>query len=166
VSNIGNTNLKWETVEDYDAGVDMTFLHNRLNVTFDVYQKKSHDMLLQKDNLLVLGYPMWNGQMWTNVGKMQATGWEASVNWNDHIADFGYELGVNISAVKNKAVTVVGFRRTYLPRRFLWRLHHQEREEGGEISRFFGYKTDGLFQNQTEINSYTSENGTLLQPKG
>jgi TonB-linked SusC/RagA family outer membrane protein len=164
VSNIGNTNLKWETVEDYDAGVDMTFLHNRLNVTFDVYQKKSHDMLLQKDNLLVLGYPMWNGQMWTNIGKMQATGWEASVNWNDRIADFGYELGVNISAVKNKAVTLLGSDAP-IYRGGFYGDYIIKNEEGGEISRFFGYKTDGLFQNQTEINSYTSENGTLLQPK-
>jgi TonB-linked SusC/RagA family outer membrane protein len=164
VSNIGNTNLKWETVEDYDAGVDMTFLHNRLNVTFDVYQKKSHDMLLQKDNLLILGYPMWNGQMWTNVGKMQATGWEASVNWNDHIADFGYELGVNISAVKNKAVTLLGSDAP-IYRGGFYGDYIIKNVEGGEISRFFGYKTDGLFQNQTEINSYTSENGTLLQPK-
>jgi len=164
VSNIGNTNLKWETVEDFNLGLDMTFLQNRLNVTADVYQKKSHDMLFKKDNLLVLGYPMWNGQMWTNVGKMKATGWELSVNWNDKIGDFGYELGANLSSVKNKAVTLLGgdtpiytggFNGDYIIKNV----------EGGEISRFFGYIADGLFQNQAEVNSYTSENGTLLQPK-
>ncbi|MBP8687734.1 MAG: SusC/RagA family TonB-linked outer membrane protein, partial [Prevotella sp.] len=65
VGSIGNTNVKWETVEDYNIGFDMSFLQNRLRVTADWFTKKSHDMLMKKENLLVLGYPMWNGQMWS-----------------------------------------------------------------------------------------------------
>jgi len=55
VGSIGNNNVKWETVEDYNIGVDMAFLQNRLRVTADWFTKKSHDMLMKKDNLLVLG---------------------------------------------------------------------------------------------------------------
>lgn len=162
VSSIGNPNLKWETVEDINIGIDMGLLNGRLNITADWFQKKSTDMLLKKDNLLILGYPMWNGQMWTNIGKMKATGWEFSANWNDKINDFGYELGVNLSSVKNKTEKLVtdtpllsgSFNGDFITRT----------EEGGEVSRFYGYVADGIFQNQTEVNAHTSEKGELLQP--
>jgi len=74
IGSIGNANVKWETVEDYNIGLDMSLLNNRLKVTADWFTKKSHDMLMKKDNLLILGYPMWNGQMWENIGSMKATG--------------------------------------------------------------------------------------------
>jgi len=161
VGSIGNAKIKWETVEDYGVGVDMGFLGNRLTVTADWFNKKSKDMLMKKDNLLVLGYPMWNGQMWENVGSMKATGWEASVNWEDHKGDFSYGVGVNLSSVKNTAVKLLGepiytggFNGDYIIRN----------EEGQQISQFYGYVADGLFQNQTEVTSYTGQHGEILQP--
>ena len=108
VSGIGNPNLKWETVEDWNVGLDLALLQSRLKITADYFHKTSHDMLMKKDNLLVLGYPMWNGQMWENVGKMKATGWELGINWNDHISDFTYGVGLNLSQVKNKALKLNG----------------------------------------------------------
>lgn len=162
VSYVGNPVLKWETVEDFNLGVDMSVLNGRLNITADVFQKKSHDMLLEKENLLILGYPMWNGRQWTNIGSMKASGWEFSANWNDKAGDFEYEVGVNLSAVKNKAQTLLGespilrggYNGDYIIRN----------EEHAEISRFYGYIADGIFQNQTEVNAHTSEHGDLLQP--
>ena len=108
VGSIGNSLLRWETVEDYNIGVDMAFLNNRLSVTAEWFRKQSHDMLLNKDNMLILGYPMWNGQMWENIGEMEAKGWELSVNWNDKKGDFSYSVGANFSSVKNKAVKLNG----------------------------------------------------------
>jgi len=161
VGSIGNTKVKWETVEDFGVGVDMSLLSNRLTITADWFHKKSYDMLMKKDNLLVLGYPMWNGQMWENVGSMKAVGWEASVNWEDHKGDFSYGIGVNLSSVKNTAVKLLGepiytgsFNGDYIIRN----------EEGHKISQFYGYVADGLFQNQTDVTSHTGEHGEILQP--
>lgn len=162
VNSIGNSLVRWETVEDFNIGVDLAFLNNRLTVTADWFQKKSHDMLMKKENLLILGYPMWNGQMWENVGEMKATGWELSVGWEDRKGDFYYGVGVNLSSVKNKAVKLLGgdtplykggFSGDYIIRN----------EEGREISQFYGYIADGIFQNQTEINSHTNEYGKAIQ---
>lgn len=162
VGSIGNTLIRWETVEDFNIGIDMAFLNNRLSVTADWFQKKSHDMLMKKDNLLILGYPMWNGQMWENVGEMKATGWEVSVNWDDRKGDFNYGVGLNLSSVKNKAIKLLGgdtpiytggFNGDYIIRN----------EEGREISQFYGYVADGIFQNKTEINSHTNEYGKIIQ---
>jgi len=161
ISSVGNNNLKWETVEDVNLGMDLSFLNNRLDITGDIYRKKSHDMLYKKENLMILGYPMWNGEMWTNIGNMEAKGWELSVNWRDQIQDFKYEVGVNLSSVKNK-LTYLGTTTEILTGGF-FNDYIIKNEVGGEISRFYGYVADGIFQNQTEINSHTSNNGTLLQ---
>jgi TonB-linked SusC/RagA family outer membrane protein len=163
ISLVGNNALRWETVEDYNVGVDASFLNNRLSIVADYFTKKSSDMLMARQNLSILGYPMWAGEMMTNIGSMQARGWEFSVNWRDKTSnDFSYDVGVNLSSVKNKALTLVdntpilrgGFFNDYIVRNV----------EGGEISRFYGFIADGIFQNQTEINSHTSERGDLIQP--
>ena len=161
LSALGNTALKWETVEDWNVGVDMTLLDSRLKITADYFQKKSHDMLMNADNLLILGYWNWNSQMWQNIGSISSRGWELSVNWNDHVGDFQYGVGLNLSQIKNKAEKFLGepiytgsYNGDYIARN----------EEGHELSLFYGYKTDGLFQNQTEVTSYTNQYGELLQP--
>lgn len=161
VNRIGNTQVRWETVEDFNIGVDMAFLKNRLKVTADWYTKKSHDMLMQKENLLVLGLPAWNGQMWENIGSMKATGWELGFNWQDQIKDFTYGASLNLSSVRNKAVNLNG--------NYIYTGSHNgdyiiRNEEGLPISQFYGYVVDGLFQNQTEVTSYTNEYGEAMQP--
>lgn len=161
VSSIGNSTIQWETVEDWNVGVDMTLLKGRLKLTADYFEKKSHDMLMKKDNLLILGYPMWNGQMFENIGSISSKGWELSINWNDHVGDFTYGIGVNMSQIKNKAEKFLGepiytasYNGDYIARN----------EEGHELSLFYGYTTAGIFQNKTEVMSYTNEHGEPLQP--
>ena len=163
VSTIGNNQLKWETVEDWNVGVDMSFLDYRLGVTFEYFQKKSRDMLYQKQNILALGYENWNSQVWMNIGSMQARGWELGLSWRDQVGkDFSYDIGLNLSAVRNKAIkfsgdgpiNVGGFNSDQIIRN----------EDGGLISRFYGYVADGLFQNWEEVYAHTDEHGTLIQP--
>jgi hypothetical protein len=94
---------------------------------------------------------------------MKATGWEASVNWSDKKGDFTYDLGVNASSVKNKIVKLAGEAPLYTKElnsgNYIIR-----NEEGGYLSRFYGYICDGIFQNQAEINAHTDEHGSILQP--
>ncbi len=163
VSTVGNNQLKWETVEDWNVGVDMSFLNSRLGVTFEYFQKKSRDMLYQKQNILALGYDQWNSQVWMNIGSMQARGWELGLTWRDQVGeDFSYDIGLNLSTVRNKAIkfsgdgpiSVGGFNSDQIIRN----------EDGGLISRFYGYVADGIFQNMEEVYAHTDEHGTLIQP--
>lgn len=163
VSTVGNNQLKWETVEDWNVGVDMSFLESRLGVTFEYFQKKSRDMLYQKQNILALGYDNWNSQIWMNIGSMQARGWELGLTWRDQVGkDFSYDIGLNLSAVQNKAlkfsgdgpISVGGFNSDQIIRN----------EDGGLISRFYGYVADGIFQNWEEVYAHTDEHGTMIQP--
>ncbi|MDE6479284.1 MAG: TonB-dependent receptor [Muribaculaceae bacterium] len=162
VGQMGNPTLRWETVEDYDFGIDATFLRSRLNLTFDLYQKNSHDMLYAAQGLLIAGNPAWMGAITQNIGEMRARGWELSLNWRDKVNDFGYEVGVQLSGVRNKAIkfsgdgpvlTGGGLNESII-----------RNEDGQLISRFYGYTADGLFQNWEEVYAHTDEHGTLLQP--
>lgn len=163
VSGVGNTLLKWETVEDWNVGVDMSFLNSRLDVTFEYFQKKSMDMLYKKQNIFAIGYPDWNSTVWMNIGSMKASGWELSLNWRDKVADFRYNVGLNLSSVKNKAIRFSGdgpiltggFNSDQIIRN----------EDGGLISRFYGYVADGIFQNWSEVYAHTDEHGKLIQDK-
>lgn len=161
VSGVGNNQLKWETVEDWNVGIDMSFLDSRLDATFEYFQKKSKDMLYKKQNIFAVGYPDWNSTVWMNIGSMKASGWELSLNWHDKVADFQYNVGINLSAVKNKAIkfsgdgpiSTGGFNGDQIIRN----------EDGGLISRFYGYVADGIFQNWEEVYAHTNEHGDKIQ---
>lgn len=156
MTSIGNPDLKWETVEDYNIGVDLSMLNSRLQFTADFYKKKSHDMLYSKQNYMWMGYPAWLSAVTMNIGEMEATGWELGISWRDRVGDFRYEVGVNLSGVRNKAIKLTGdgpidgdYTRSM---------------DGELIGRFYGYRTDGLFQNWTEVYSHSDEHGNLIQP--
>ena len=163
LSNVGNTNLKWETVEDYNLGVDLGFLRNKLNVTADIYKKTSHDMLYRKDNVWVLGFP---NNLWENVGSMEAKGWEFSIDYKDAKGDWAYSAGVNLSGVRNRAIKFSGQGFVYSGRIESGAIYGENsirNEDGMPISRFYLLTCDGIFQNQAEVNAH-SKDGKLIQP--
>lgn len=163
VSGVGNNQLQWETVEDWNVGLDMSFLKSRLNVTFEYFQKKSKDMLYQKQNIFAIGYPDWNSTVWMNIGSMKATGWELGITWRDQVnKDFSYNATLNLSQVRNKAIKFSGDGPVYTGGFNSDQIIRNE--DGGLISRFYGYVADGIFQNETEINAHTDEHGNKIQP--
>lgn len=162
ISTVGNNQLKWETVEDWNVGLDMSFLDSRLGVTFEYFQKKSKDMLYQKQNIFAIGYPNWNSTVWMNVGSMKAYGWELGLDWRDQKGDFSYNIGLNLSSVRNKAIKFSGDGPIYTGGFNSDQIISNE--DGGLISRFYGYVADGLFQNWEEVYAHTDEHGTLIQP--
>lgn len=159
---LGNPNLKWETVEDIDFGIDASFFNQRLNVTFDWYQKTSHDMLYARQTLLITGNPAWMGAVTQNIGEMRARGWELSLDWNDKVGNVAYNVGVQLSSVRNKGIRFSGDGPVWggsgLPESII------RNADGLPISQFYGYQTDGLFQNWEQVYSHTDEHGNLIQP--
>jgi hypothetical protein len=103
-----------------------------------------------------MGYPSWPSSVMMNIGEMQAQGWELGITWRDRVGELGYEVGLNLSAVRNKAIKLTGdgpIDGTYT-----------RSEDGGLIGRFFGSKTDGLFQNWEDVYNHTDQYGNLIQP--
>mgnify|MGYP002298515137 CR=1 FL=1 len=159
-SQVANTNLKWETTAQFDAGIDFGFLGNALTFTVDYYQKKTNGMLKE------MAIPNYLGESkpWGNVGSMKNEGVEFEVGYKYSHKDFRFGVNANLSYLKNKLVdlgTADGFE-------MMDQVHILgnvgRAENGMPYPYFYGYKTAGIFQNQAEIDAYTNSKGEKLQP--
>lgn len=104
VSGLANRALKWETSDTYDAGLDLSLLDSRINLTVDAYHKKNTDLLL---NLPVLSASGFSTSL-QNIGAVVNKGLEFSLNTvNVRTADFQWSMNANIAFNKN-TVTDLG----------------------------------------------------------
>ncbi len=100
----GNDNLKWETTTQYDAGIDLGLIKNRINVTLDVYQKTTDDMLFN----LPVPQSTTTGNAWVNYGSVKNTGIEFTLNTvNFQKKNFTWETLFTIASNKNE-ITKLG----------------------------------------------------------
>ena len=150
---VGNADIKWETSQQTNVGLDMSFFKNSLDVSMDFYVKKTSDMLL---NMPIPSFGAFPNSPFFNAGDLKNTGFEIVVNYRNQIGkDFNYNVGLNMSTYKTEVTKLTSeylsgnTSRTYV---------------GGPIGRFWGYKQIGIFQNQEEIDNYVDKNGTKIQP--
>jgi TonB-dependent starch-binding outer membrane protein SusC len=158
---IPNPNIKWETSEQTDIGVDLAFLQNKLQVTIDYYIKTTKDQILP--TLLSGTVGSVGNTQFTNAGDVQNKGWEFTTSYTNKLGGINYNAGFNIAFNKNK-VTSTGGSPGQEGASFSTYGTISRYEVGFPIGYFIGYKTDGIFQNAGEIASYTNTEGNLLQP--
>lgn len=91
--------LSWEDVTTIDLGIDAYLFNSKLNISADVYQRLSTNILDQPDMSLSLGSL---NKQWINTADMKNQGLELSVTWRDQIKDFNYQVSVNATYNKNK----------------------------------------------------------------
>ena len=176
LNNIANPNLKWETTEQLNFGLDFAFLNQRISGTIDVYDKTTKDLL-------------------QNLPIPSSTGYENILINKGDISNKGIELGLNLDLVSNDDVEFsvggnISFNRTKLEslgvpasefyvngqaieRSFFFGNQVSRGQifqsspnvfvQGQETSLFYGFETDGIYQNEDEISSYLYDNsgGTL-----
>jgi TonB-linked SusC/RagA family outer membrane protein len=158
---VGNSKLKWETVEDINVGLDLELFNGKLGGTFDLFRRKTKDMLMQKSLLGYMGSGF--GRQWANVGSMEAEGWEFAITYKDNVGDWRYSLGLNISRSISTMQNVADGES-------IWEGNDQRLDlltytaENSPIGAFYGYVTDGIFQNRVEVINHTDEFGNVLQP--
>lgn len=153
-----NEDISWETVRMTNFGVDMGFLDNRLTSNFNYFIKDTDDMLLRPP---VIGSQGSNPSPFLNIGKVRNKGLEVELNWQDSKGDFGYNIGANASFVKNEVVKLVSG--TFLGSPLYGRPNQEivRTYEGNPISTFYGWRADGLFQTQAEIDSHAEQPGAV-----
>ena len=156
---IENADIKWEESEQLDIAIDLGAFDNRLNVTVDYYIKTTKGLL---ERIPIPGH-VGNDPPVANVGSVQNRGVELSVNWRHYLKDLKYSVGLNASYNKNE-VTKIGNEDKVLPGAS-WAVAGlvTRSEEGLPIGYFWGYKTDGIFQNESEIFQHIGSTGELLQ---
>ncbi|MBR1957916.1 MAG: TonB-dependent receptor [Tidjanibacter sp.] len=105
ISAIVNTDLKWETTTMANLGVDFGLAHNRLNVSVDLFDKQTNDILVRTTIPYVLGdmtAPV------RNVGAVRNRGVEVEAAWSDKIGDLRYSISGNYSYITNKVLKYQG----------------------------------------------------------
>ena len=95
----GNQNLKWETSEQTDFGLDASLFNGRLTFGADYYVKKTKDLIVQNT---VPTYTIGNTVSPVNAGNVENKGWEFDLGWKDKVGDFTYGINANLSTLKNE----------------------------------------------------------------
>ena len=145
----GNSDLTWETTTQYNLGLDLTLFNSRVNANFDVYYKKTKDLLLQirlPEHLGIQTFPM------RNDGEMENKGFEFNIqSYNLTGARFTWDTNFNMSFNKNK-LTKLSLTKVY---------YEGSIESNGEsviiikegypVGTFFGYISEGVDPNTGDI---------------
>lgn len=146
-STLGNRAISWEQTYQYDTGLDLQFFNGKLGITADYYYSVTDQLLLQQNVSYITGHDNY----WNNIGKIQNKGIELSVTGNLTANDFTWTGNFNISANKNKLISLGGVEQF---------INQGERNEqyisrvGEQAIQFYGYKMVGVFQNQEELDTY------------
>lgn len=147
-----NPDVSWETSEQLNIGMDARFLSGRLGFVFDWYNKITKDWLVVAPILASYG----TNPPFINGGDIQNRGVEIGLDWNDRKGDFTYGANFNLSYNKNEVLRIANAEGI---------IHGEENvlsqgtkemyraEVGFPIGYFWGYKTDGVFQNADQVNA-------------
>lgn len=155
-----NPDLKWEESEQFDAGLDFGFFNNSLTFSIDYFKKKTNDMLKEMSIPAYLG----EARPWGNVGDMENSGIEMDLGYKFRSGDWNFRIGANASYLKNKLINL-GNSDGFEMFDHVHQLGNVSRAENGEVyPYFYGYKTAGIFQNETQIDNYVNSKGEQLQP--
>ena len=144
LGNIANPNLKWETTDQYNAGLDMGFLDERITFTADVYYKKTYNLLLSEQIAGTTGY----SSRLNNIGTVENRGIEFNVD--AAVVDgkiFSWNIGFNLSINKNKVLDLgsgLAYRDLSSGARLI---------VGKPAPVFFGAIYEGTFKSQAEIDA-------------
>ena len=144
---IGDTEARWETVEMFNVGADLTAFRNRLSANVDFYIKNTSDMLVPASWTILAGTASKPN---VNMGDMKNTGVDFQVSWRDKVGQFSYNISANASWYKNEVVKL-GAGDLYTSTRIS---NMQITTEGQPIGMFYGYTTDGIYTSVDDVINY------------
>ncbi|MBP5387123.1 MAG: SusC/RagA family TonB-linked outer membrane protein, partial [Prevotella sp.] len=157
---LANEDLKWEESEQTDIGLDLGLWSNKLTFSVDYYIKKTNGMIIE------MPIPSYVGEArpYANVGDMKNSGLEFELGYKWNIADAHFSIKGNASYLKNELKNL-GNETGFLNFGISQFSDGGTRAENGQPFPFFyGYKTNGIFQNTAEVNAYTNAQGSLIMP--
>ncbi|WP_291558941.1 TonB-dependent receptor [Bacteroides sp.] len=140
-----NPNVRWEEVEQYNIGADLTMFNDRVNLSLDAYVKNTNDMLVDMSVPISTGFSdVYVPKI--NAGKMRNKGFEISMTSRNMLGEFSWMTTVNASYNTNKILSLNGD----VPIYFGNNIH----AVGHPASSFYGYVVDGIFQTQEEVDNH------------
>lgn len=157
---LSNSELRWETTQQSNLGLDFAILKDRLYGSADYFIKKTNDMIV------AVPIPVYVGAQppRVNAGSMENRGVELSLNWRDKISkSIRYDLGINFTKITNEVISLGGG--SPINGGNISKVGDLTRTEvGREIAYYYGLKTDGIFHSQEEVDNYKNSKGAKVQP--
>ena len=153
-ANLKNADIKWETQEQWNIGLDLSFLRDRIGLVLDWYKKTSKDMLMQLTLPSIMG-TSGNGSSalaapWGNYGDIENTGFEIALNTKPIMtANFTWSSDFQISFNKNKLKSLSGS--TALTGYGQWTDVVSRSVPGESLFNFYGYQVEGVYQSFEDI---------------
>lgn len=144
ITNIGNTKLRWETTNRFNAGLEGNFINNRLNLKFNYFYSKTNNLL----TLGTLAYVAGLEDYWTNDGAMKNQGFDFA--FNAKVVDapkFKFELGASMGHYKNELTKLPEGKEEFTTDMYNATILSKV---GMPVGVFYGYKTNGVFETTEE----------------
>ncbi|MBD1422800.1 SusC/RagA family TonB-linked outer membrane protein [Sphingobacterium chuzhouense] len=152
----GNSDLKWETSEQWNFGVDATFLNGGGYLTAEYYVKDTRDMLVSLPVSLEAGFesaPSVNG------GRIRNSGFELLVGYGGG-NEFQYDVSVNLSTLKNEVLSLGAGNPISGPVVGFTSMNSSYTEVGLPIGYFRGYVVEGIYQSDEEVDKTFQPNAS------
>jgi TonB-dependent starch-binding outer membrane protein SusC len=163
-----NPDLKWETTDQFDIGLELGFIENRLTFEVDAYIKKTYDLLLAVNLPGTAGYtpPVFDvPEHLRNVGELENRGLEFLTNANILAGDFTWDFSGNISFNRNKILKLTEGGAIILSNDGINKHGGAVYIDEGLPLGVWRYPViDGIFHDQDEVDAYVNENGNPIQP--
>ena len=156
-----NPKLQWEEAKKFDVGVDLKLFKEKVDITADYFNDIRDKLLI--GNIPVSGitgvYAPGSGSPTINAGAVSNKGFEFAINYKDKFSDdFKFSIGYNITTIKNEVLEVNNSTGFLEGGSFgVGQLAPSRMEVGQPLGYFYGYQTDGIFQNQAEIDAHPSQ---------
>ncbi len=153
---VPNEDVKWETTTQTNIGVDLAVFDDKVNFTADYYVKTTSDMLVPIPIPTSAGIPEAPYQ---NAGEVENKGLELALKYQNSAGEFSYSFGGNFSTVKNTVLDLGGGLPIGSPILYRESVRLTRTQEGRSIGEFYGYKTNGLFQTQDDVDNHATQSG-------
>nr|WP_298994525.1 TonB-dependent receptor [uncultured Polaribacter sp.] len=156
---IANPEVRWEQQKPLDIGVDVE-LFNKVNITADYFRKTTDDLLVAAQTSGIIGVAAPGSSVpFINAGSVVNKGFEFSIGYKEVVnEDFNFNINYNFTTLDNE-VTFVG-NQTGIIEGGSFGVGQEppsRMEAGFPIGYFYGYKTNGLFQTQADVNAHATQ---------
>jgi TonB-linked SusC/RagA family outer membrane protein len=157
---IENADIHWEESQQFNVAVDFGAFNNRLTTSIDYYIKTTKGLLER----IPIPAHVGNDPPYANVGSVQNKGVEISVNWRHFVGGLRYSVGAHATYNKNAMTKIANSEGVLTGASWSVAGPITISEVGYPIASFWGYKTDGIFQDMGEVFAHIGKTGKVLQP--
>ena len=161
---LGNKDLEWEKTKQFNIGVDLGLVNNKITVTAEYYQRKTDNLILAVP--LPPSFGFLNSSVNQNVASMENSGFEIQLGFNDREGDLKWNASANLSFVTNE-VTKLADGVPNIERgadQDFGSYNITNTAPGHPVQSYFGWEVEGIFQSIAEVNSSASQVNPTTTP--